>query len=334
MKKIIKDQVKQQVKNEVTKIIPRIEKLVNEQLESEVLVRSSNEAKTSHAIAANLSELELKKILIDKMEANKSIDRSEIQQNLYKALVDEYEADKNLLDTYGDTVTIKRRRSKSHQPSAGQSAPVEEPMHTTDDIEEPTHQEFDTGVNDEQPEKEALLIPDWFQQPKRLPSPDRDWNKFVPAVHGSDQPWLSNLAGKEDPRESFNELTDTSFDFSAFVMNRLNVKTLTPELLAGTTEQLDWVNPEGQRYPHDLRKPLPLVPNPQGRRVIPFHHFINNDLEYLRGGALSRKYATSVTKTKAADYGHIKWIEDLVPNTMWSQVLVNYDKYALWGISH
>nr|GFC17257.1 hypothetical protein [Tanacetum cinerariifolium] len=38
-----------------------------------------------------------------------------------------------------------------------------------------------------------------------------------------------------------------------------------------------------------------------------------NDLEYLRGGASSRKYTTSMTKTKAADYGHIKWIEDLVP---------------------
>ncbi|GKB27133.1 hypothetical protein Tco_0866534 [Tanacetum coccineum] len=31
------------------------------------------EAKTSHAVAANLSELELKKILIDKMEANNSM---------------------------------------------------------------------------------------------------------------------------------------------------------------------------------------------------------------------------------------------------------------------
>ncbi|GKB55367.1 hypothetical protein Tco_0906120 [Tanacetum coccineum] len=72
----------------------------------------------------------------------------------------------------------------------------------------------------------------------------------------------------------------------------------------------------------------------QGRHVIPFHHFINNDLEYLRGGESSRKYSTSVMKTKAADYGHIKWIEDLVPNLMWSQVIVNYDKFALWGISH
>ncbi|GKA03558.1 hypothetical protein Tco_0676339 [Tanacetum coccineum] len=190
----------------------------------------SREAKTSHAVAANLSELELKKILIDKMEANKSINRSDVQRQLYKALVD------------------------------------------------------------------------------------------------------ANLARRQDPRESFDELTDTTFDFSAFVMNRLNVTTLTPELLAGptfelmkgtckslteleyfceevykaTTEKLDWINPEGRQYPHDLRKPLPLVPNSQGRHVIPFHHFINNDLEYLRGGESSRKYSTSITKTKAADNGHIK----------------------------
>nr|GEW44526.1 hypothetical protein [Tanacetum cinerariifolium] len=79
-----------------------------------------------------------------------------------------------------------------------------------------------------------------------------------------------------------------------------------------TTDQLDWNNPEGQQYPHNLLKPLPLIPNSRGHRVIPFDHFINNDLEYLCGGAFSRKYTTFVTKTKAADYGHIKWIEDLI----------------------
>ncbi|GJT49922.1 hypothetical protein Tco_0976079 [Tanacetum coccineum] len=332
--------------------------------------------------------------------------RSGVQRQLYKALVDVYEADKILLDTYGDTVTIKRPRdgadddqepsagtdrgskrrrsgkdpestsaprekttttagktttgSKTHKQSASQSAPVEETMQSTEFFEAPAHQEFETGVHDEQPEEEVHLLPDWFQQPKRLSSPDHAWNKSVPADHESVQPWLSNLARRQDPRESFDELTDTTFDFSAFVMNRLNVTTLTPELLAGptfelmkgtckslteleyfceevykaTTEKLDWINPEGRQYPHDLRKPLPLVPNSQGRHVIPFHHFINNDLEYLRGGESSRKYSTSVTKTKAADYGHIKWIEDLVPNSMWSQVIVNYDKFALWGISH
>nr|GEX94325.1 hypothetical protein [Tanacetum cinerariifolium] len=79
-------------------------------------------------------------------------------------------------------------------------------------------------------------------------------------------------------------------------------------------------------------QPLPLILDNRGRRVIPFEHFINNDLEYLQGGASSRKYTTSVTKKKAADYGHIKWIEDLVPRAMWIQE-PNYDRHAIWGVS-
>ncbi|GKD79128.1 hypothetical protein Tco_1341749 [Tanacetum coccineum] len=135
---------------------------------------------------------------------------------------------------------------------------------------------------------------------KRPPTPDHDWKKTLPDAHGPVQPWISSLAQMESPHESFNELMDTPLNFSAFVMNRLKVDTLTPKLLT----------------------------------VIPFDHFINNDLAYLSGGDSIRKYTTSVTKTKATDYGHIKWIEDLIPNTMWSQVSVDYDKHALWGISH
>nr|GEY50704.1 putative reverse transcriptase domain-containing protein [Tanacetum cinerariifolium] len=96
-------------------------------------------------------------------------------------------------------------------------------------------------------------------------------NKTLPATHGRIQPWINNLAKKADSRTSFNELIDTPVDFSAFVVNRLKVDTLTPELLAGltyklmkgsckslvelklfleevykaTTDQLDWNNPEG-----------------------------------------------------------------------------------------
>nr|GFD58667.1 hypothetical protein [Tanacetum cinerariifolium] len=66
--------------------------------------------------------MELKKILIEKMENNKSIHRSDEQRNLYKSLVDAYECDKIILDTYGDTVTLKRCRDdadKDEEPSAG-----------------------------------------------------------------------------------------------------------------------------------------------------------------------------------------------------------------------
>nr|GEZ48657.1 hypothetical protein [Tanacetum cinerariifolium] len=82
--KIINEQVKEQVKVQVSKILPNIEKTVNEQLEAEVLTRASNSSKTSYAVAVDLSELELKKILIEKIESNKSIHRSDDQRNLYK----------------------------------------------------------------------------------------------------------------------------------------------------------------------------------------------------------------------------------------------------------
>nr|GEW35375.1 hypothetical protein [Tanacetum cinerariifolium] len=122
IKKIIKEQVKVQVKEQVSKILPRIEKLVNEQLVAKVLTRSSNEAKTSHAVASNLSELELKRIVIDKIKSNKSIHRSVQQKTLYKALINVYETDKVILDTYGDTVTFKRLRDDEdddEEPFAG-----------------------------------------------------------------------------------------------------------------------------------------------------------------------------------------------------------------------
>ncbi|GJV32555.1 hypothetical protein Tco_1392955 [Tanacetum coccineum] len=202
----IKKIIKEQVKAKVSKILSKIEKTVNEQLEAEVLTRSSNKSKTSHAIAANLSELELKKILIDRMESNKSIHRSDEKKNLYKALVDAYKSDKLILDTYRDTVSFKihrddedkdeepsvgskwgskRRRagkepestsapkektskttgkstegSKSHHKFAGESAQAEEPMHTAKDLEEPAHQEFETGVTEDQPYEETFQHPD------------------------------------------------------------------------------------------------------------------------------------------------------------------------------
>nr|GFA74598.1 hypothetical protein [Tanacetum cinerariifolium] len=144
-----------------------------------------------------------------------------------------------------------------------------------------------------------------------------------------------NLARKDDSCTSFKELMDNPLDFSAFVMNQLKVDTLTPEILAGPTYELMKGSCKSLvELEFFLEEPLPLIPTSRGHHVIPFDHFINNDFEYLRSGVSSRKYTTSVMKTKAADYGHIKWIEDLVPRTMWSQVPVSYDKHALWGISH
>ncbi|GJS55022.1 hypothetical protein Tco_0628384 [Tanacetum coccineum] len=88
----------------------------------------------------------------------------------------------------------------------------------------------------------------------------------------------------EKPPLTFDELMSTPIDFTAFSMNRLKLDTITRadlvglvfNLLKGTykscveleynmeechralTDQLDWTNPEGQKSPVDMSKPLPL----------------------------------------------------------------------------
>nr|GEX31966.1 transposon TX1 uncharacterized [Tanacetum cinerariifolium] len=98
-----------------------MQKIIKEQLK--FLPRSSHSSRTFYFVAADLSEMELKKIIIEKIEGNKSIQRSDKQRNLYKALVEAYKSDKIILDTYRETVTLKRRRDndadKDEEPSAG-----------------------------------------------------------------------------------------------------------------------------------------------------------------------------------------------------------------------
>nr|GFB67310.1 hypothetical protein [Tanacetum cinerariifolium] len=275
MKKIIKRQVKSQVKEQVSRILPRTEESVNATLKAEVLTRSSHSSRTLYAIAADLSEMELKKILIEKMEGNKSIQRSDEQRNLYKVLVEAYDAYKTILDTYRESTILKQRRedddqegpsagsdqgskrqreggehasastpseiatgsagrsttgSQSRQLSASESAFAEEPVQTTCQMKEPSYPVCETGADD-QPIIQTSQHPEWFSQPRRPPSPDRDWNKTLPAAQGDAQSWISVLARQNDARSSFNELLDTPIDFSNFIMNRFGVATLTPELL-------------------------------------------------------------------------------------------------------
>nr|GEY19142.1 hypothetical protein [Tanacetum cinerariifolium] len=112
MKTIIKDQVKAQV----SKIMPKIEKYVTESLGAKVLVRSTNQPQTAYTVAASLSKFELKKILIYKIEANKAINRSDTRKILYNALVESYNSDTDIVTSYGkDVKSFKDSMSKKSQ---------------------------------------------------------------------------------------------------------------------------------------------------------------------------------------------------------------------------
>nr|GEX37821.1 hypothetical protein [Tanacetum cinerariifolium] len=172
------------------------------------------------------------------------------------------------------------------------------------------------------------------------------------------------VSATKDPL-TFNDLMATPIDFSKYVLNQLKIENLTQDLMLGPAcnllkgtctssigleynlqecfnalrDKLEWNNPEGDRYPSDLSKPLPLqegdrypsdLSKPLPLQGLPDHltivvdYFFNNDLEYLKTSYLEKTYTTSITKTKAARY-KIVGIEDTTPR-LWSTIKNVYDK--------
>ncbi|GJW56233.1 hypothetical protein Tco_0102964 [Tanacetum coccineum] len=202
-----------------------------------------------------------------------------------------------------------------------------------------THQELYDALTwsmllDEATTKEVDVAPriskkDWFKEAPRHETLDQDWN-IVKTVDTPEQSWFNEMVQAEKPPLTFNELMSTPIDFSAFAMNRLKLNKITRADLVGPmfnllkstykscveleynmeecyralTYQLDWANPEGHKSPVDMSKPLPLH-DKEGRLTIP---------------------------TPAARYT-MEGIDDMIP-TLWSPIIISYDKDATLGISH
>ncbi|GJZ86285.1 hypothetical protein Tco_0657895, partial [Tanacetum coccineum] len=331
MQKIIKDQVKTQT----SKIKSKVEKYVTESLGAEVLIRSTNQPQTSYGIASSLSELELKRILMDKMEENKSIDRSDVQKNLYNALVEAYNTDKDLLSSYGDVIIIPTTRDdkdKDEEPSAGsnrgtkrrrsgkEAESSKEPTHkesrTTSsskgasrsqptDLNETTHLEFITGDDDVIPAREVHDERQWH--PPTSPTPDREWHLTKTVSDLPPQHWITDLAQAAGTQSSFDEFMATPIDFSTFMINRLKIDHLTQELLTGPTYDL-----MKECISHNPQQAQPINPKCTKDVCYTFDHFINMILNNLKEEA-QFKVTTSKTKTKAADYGQVKWNKEQIP---------------------
>nr|GEV09771.1 hypothetical protein [Tanacetum cinerariifolium] len=250
---------------------------------------------SSYEAAATLSEFELTKILIDKIEKNKSFDIADYKRELNDALVKSYNTDKDIFESYGEVFSLKRSqddKDKDRDPSAGSDRGTKRRKSSKDDK---------SSRDSRSKEKNNTVEDSGMQQDQELVTRDDDEQ---PADM---ETWISQVARAEEPPTSFDELNDTLFDFSAFVMNQLQILNLTQEILVGlafnllkgtcksiteleyhfegcskaTTELLNWHYPENKPYLFDLRKPLPLIQDHQGRQIMPRDYFINNDLEYL-----------------------------------------------------
>ncbi|GJS79958.1 hypothetical protein Tco_0729839 [Tanacetum coccineum] len=236
------------------------------------------------------------------MHANKSFIINPANHQLYHALIEALIEDENAMDK-GVTDTVKdhkrkhdddeddddedppagpnhgkkskRRRTKEFESSKKPSSTKETPKgKTLTKGSKIAHDDNPPQVTSE-PKTRKTLNPEWFKEPLRPPTPDPEWNK------------------SQDPL-TFNDLMATPIDFSKYVLIGLKIKNLTLDILLGhafnllkgtcsssikleynfqecfnaLTDNLDWNNPEGDRYPFDLSKPLPIQGPPSHQTAI------------------------------------------------------------------
>ncbi|GJR31514.1 hypothetical protein Tco_1107746 [Tanacetum coccineum] len=354
IKEQVKDQLPQILPQEVSNFAPPvIEKLFHETRDEVTLAKASSQPQSTYEAASTLTEFELKKILLDKMEKSESYLTAPEHRECYDGLKKSYALDQDFFYSY-DVYTLKRGRKdkdKDEDPSAGSDRGLKrrktskdaEP--TTDpkkkdstsgsskgtksqprssgksvQSEEPVFEVADSNM----PQDQEGDMSDNEDEPRKETASRSDWfKKLTPVQEPTDSDWHVGKTTQEGPPQKW---------LMTLVTSTLTDKSLKDfDELMSTPIDFSAFIMNGGGYPFDLSKPLPLITRGK-RQKVPFEFFINNDLKYLQRGISTMTYTTSTTKTKVARYD-LPIIEDMVPN-IWSPVKVTYDKCALWGISH
>ncbi|GJY07104.1 hypothetical protein Tco_0374158 [Tanacetum coccineum] len=259
-----------------------------------------------------LKEFDQKTTLFETMTKSKSFNKSLKQKALYHALMKSILEDEDAMDEGAKSTESSKGTSKSHLKSTGKSAQAEETVFEAGDTQGPQNRGEDTGNTDEPPI--VNVDPkDWFKKPERPPTPDPEWNKGKSVENKPTQKWLSDLAKSEKPSRTFDDLMRTPIDFSAFVINRLQISKLTQDILTGTTlkERMGgggWKSWEGSVTGIGEKREASggVVMDELAEGWSTESYFC----ALLQGGSTDRTYTTSLTKTKAAKYDLPK-IEDM-----------------------
>ncbi|GKE06309.1 hypothetical protein Tco_1398327, partial [Tanacetum coccineum] len=122
IKEQVKDQLPQILPEEVPNFAPTmIENLIKESRDEVTLAKVSSQPQSTYEAASTLTEFELKKILLDKMEKSKSYLTAPEHRDCYDGLKKSYALDKDFFYSY-DVYSLKRGRKdkdKDEDLSAG-----------------------------------------------------------------------------------------------------------------------------------------------------------------------------------------------------------------------
>ncbi|GJY07448.1 zinc finger, CCHC-type containing protein [Tanacetum coccineum] len=210
---------------------------------------------------------------------------------------------------------------------------VEEPIVEViiDDAGDDVVRDDDQPQATSEPKTRKNLNPDWFKQPPRPPTPDPEWNKRQVVLDQPVQPWFNQMVSASKDPLTFNDLMTTPINFSKYVLNGLKIDNLTQDILLGPTfnllkgtcsssikleynfqecfnaltDKLDWNNLEGDHYPFDLSKPLPL----QGPQSAIKYAYDKDAKKGIKHWGERRKLwyrSQSVSLKKLHGYGHLE----------------------------
>ncbi|GJT32707.1 hypothetical protein Tco_0923126 [Tanacetum coccineum] len=209
---------------------------------------------------------------------------------------------------------------------------------------------IDSLMNDDSiPDEQVHLSDDKDTRNDHLPKADirKDWWKPLPEEERPTTPELawtippSNVSYVENNWATalVNKTVLTQADFKrqayevvkAFYPNVIQLQFQMEECHKMLTDQISWVNPEGDQVRIDVNRPLPLG-GPPGHVTIQTHLFFNKYLKYLRYGNKGSRPTLLISKMKVARYPDFG-LKLLMPEQIWIDEVCTYDisaAYTLW----
>ncbi|GJR59931.1 hypothetical protein Tco_1502093 [Tanacetum coccineum] len=242
IKEQVRDQLPQILPQEVSTFVPPvIEKMIEESRNEVILAKVSSQPPSSYEAVATLTEFELKKILIDKIEKSESYLTAPQHRECYDRLKKSYELDMDYFSSYNvyslkrsrqdkdkdedpsarsDRGLKKRKRSRDVEPtgelkkkdstsgssksqskSSGKSVQSEEPVFEIADSDMPQDQEGNLGDDEDEPRKETTSRHDWFKKP-------------APSQEPTDPDWNTGKTTQEGPTQKHGLQTYDSLLFN------------------------------------------------------------------------------------------------------------------------
>ncbi|GJU24637.1 hypothetical protein Tco_1163258 [Tanacetum coccineum] len=233
--------------------------MIKESRNEVTLAKVSSQPHSTYEDASTLTEFEIKKILIDKMEKSESYLAAPEHRDCYD------NKDKDEDPSAGSDRGLKKRKtSKDAEPTIGQkkkdstsgsskgtksqpkssrkSVQSEELVFEVADSDMPQDQEGNLGDNENEPRNKTASRRNWFKKPIPPQEPtDPDWNIGKTTQEGPTQNWLMTLAASTSTDKSlkdFDDLMSTPIDFSGYILNGLKIENLTQEILLGPAFRL------------------------------------------------------------------------------------------------